>query len=163
MDNKTVYIETSIVSYLTARPSRDLLAAARQEATVDWWETQRPRFDLYTSAVVMEEAGRGDLEATERRLEALIGMGLLAVTDDVRALSKALIREGAVPSKAVDDSLHIAIAAVHGVDYLLTWNCRHIDNAEAKPLIRGVCLANGHTCPEICTPEELMGVPENGR
>jgi hypothetical protein len=162
MDKKTVYIETSIVSYLTARPSSDLLAAAWQKTTVDWWETQRSRFDLYTSDVVLEEAGRGDSDAVARRLEALAGIPLLAVTDAVPALSKVLIREGALPTKAVGDSLHIALSAVHGIDYLLTWNCRHIDNAEMKPVIRGVCITQGHTCPEICTPQELMGMSEDG-
>ena len=158
MDKKTVYIETSIVSYLTARPSSDLLAAAWQKVTVDWWETQRSRFELYTSDLVLEEAGRGNTEAAARRLEALTGIPLLAFADVVRALSKALIQEGALPAKAVGDSLHIALSATHGIDYLLTWNYRHIDNAETKPIIRSACAVNGHTCPEICTPQELMGV-----
>ena len=160
---ETVYIETSVVSYLTARPSSDLLAAAWQAATADWWETQRGRFDLYTSEVVLAEAGRGDAESAKRRLDVLSELPLLELTGAARALSKTLIRDGALPPNAVDDSLHIALAAVHGVDYLLTWNCRHIDNAEMKPLIRTVCLVNGHQCPEICTPQELMGVSQNGR
>ena len=162
MNKKTVYIETSIVSYLTAQPSSDLLAAAWQKATVDWWNTQRNRFDLYTSDVVLEEAGRGNPPAVERRLNALAGIPLLALTDAVHTLSKALLHKGALPAKALDDSLHIALSAVHEVDYLLTWNFRHIDNAEMKPVIRSVCTANDFICPEICTPQELMGVVENG-
>ena len=161
MDKKTVYIETSIVSYLTARPTSDLLAAAWQKATVDWWDTQRKRFDLYTSDVVAEEAGRGNPEAAARRLEALSSIPMLTLTEDVVVLSKALIQEKALPTKALDDSLHIAISAVHGVHYLLTWNCRHIDNAETKPIIRSVCAIHGHSNPEICTPQELMGVFED--
>ena len=160
---KTVYIETSIVSYLTARPTNDLMAAAWQKMTIDWWNTQRRRFSLYTSSVVAEEAGRGNLEAASRRVEALSGISLLALTKAVVSLSKALLQEGALPAKALDDSLHIAIAAVHGVDYLLTWNCRHIDNAEMKPVVRTVCATHGHVCPEICTPQELMGGEEDGR
>jgi hypothetical protein len=159
---KTVYIETSIISYLTARPSRDLLAAAWQKVTIDWWDTQRDRFDLYTSDIVIEEAARGDDLAVARRLEALAGIPLLAITDEVVALSEALIDAKALPRKAIGDSLHIALSAVHGVDYLLTWNYRHIDNAETKPITRSVCLANGYGYPEICTPQELMGVDENG-
>lgn len=162
MDKKTVYIETSIISYLTARPSRDLLAAAWQKVTIDWWDTQRDRFDLYTSDIVIEEAGRGDAFAVARRLEALARIPLLAITDEVVALSEALIDAKALPQKAIDDSLHIALSAVHGVDYLLTWNYRHIDNAETKPIVRAICLTNGYACPEICTPQELMGVYENG-
>jgi hypothetical protein len=157
MNKKTVYIETSIVSYLIARPSSNLLAAAWQKMTVDWWDKQRIRFDLYTSDVVLEEAGKGDSEVAKLRINILDDIPVLALTSDVRLLSKALLYEGAVPIKAIDDSLHIAISAVHGIDYLLTWNFRHIDNAEMKPLIRVVCLKNGFICPEICTPQELMG------
>jgi hypothetical protein len=162
MGKKTVYIETSIVSYLTARPTNDLLAAAWQKITSDWWNSQRRRFNLYTSSLVIEEAARGNPDAASRRLKALSDFQLLAITEAVVALSKALLQEGALPIKALDDSLHIAIAAVHGVDYLLTWNCRHIDNAEMKPVVRKVCTAHGYVCPEICTPQELMGVEESG-
>ena len=162
MDKKTVYIETSIVSYLTALPSRDLLAAAWQKVTIDWWDKRRSRFDLYTSDIVMEEAGRGDDSAVSRRLEALAGIPLLEITDEVVVLSEALIDAKALPRKAIGDSLHIALSAVHGLDYLLTWNYRHIDNAETKPIVRTVCLAKGYAYPEICTPQELMGVYENG-
>lgn len=158
MKKKTVYIETSIVSYLTARPTNDLLAAAWQKITNDWWDTQRSRFSLYTSSVVTEEAGRGNTDAASRRLDALSGIPLLATTEEVVAFAKALIQEGALPTKALDDSLHIAMAAVHGIDYLLTWNCRHIDNAEMKPVVRNICTTHGYVCPEICTPQELMGV-----
>ena len=162
MDKKTVYIETSIVSYLTARPSSDLLAAAWQKVTIDWWETQRDRFYLFASDLVIEEAGRGNDLAVARRLKALAGIPLLEITDEVLALSEALIRAGAIPQKAIGDSLHVALSAVHGVDYLLTWNYRHIGNAEAKPIIRKVCIENRYEYPEICTPQELMGVYENG-
>ena len=158
MDKKIVYIETSIVSYLTARPTSNLLVAAWQKTTIDWWDTQRNRFDLYTSNVTVEEAGRGSPEAAARRLEALAGIPLLPITEAVVVLSKALLQGGALPAKALDDSLHIAISAVHGVDYLLPWNCRHLDNAETKPMIRSVCAIHGYTSPEICTPQELMGV-----
>lgn len=159
---KTVYIETSIVSYLTARSSGDLIVAAWQKVTIDWWETQRGRFLLYASDVVIEEAGRGDADAAARRLKALRGIPVLALTDSVVALSREFIKARALPAKALDDALHIAIATVHGVDYLLTWNCRHIANAEVKPVVRGLCAAKGYVCPEICTPQELMGVVEDG-
>ena len=100
--------------------------------------------------------------AVARRLKALAGIPLLAITDEVISFSEALIREGALPKKAIGDSLHIALSAVHGIDYLLTWNYRYIDNAETKPIIRRVCLSNRYKYPEICTPQELMGVYENG-
>ena len=163
MDKETVYIETSIISYLTARASRDLLAAAWQKVTIDWWDTQRGRFNLFASDLVIEEAGRGNDLAAARRLKALVGIPLLAITEEVLAFSEALIRAGAIPQKAIGDSLHIALSAVHGIDYLLTWNYRHLDNAEAKPIIRRACMENGYEYPEICTPQELMGGYENGR
>ena len=161
MSKNSVYIETSIVSYLTAQPSSDLLAAAWQKATLDWWESQRGRFDLHISEVVIEEARRGDPQAAARRLGAIADIPLLPITDNVVALARALIEARAVPAKALDDALHIAVCAVHAIDYLVTWNFRYIDNAEAKPVIRHVCISDGHSCPEICTPQELMGVSED--
>ncbi|MCJ7593323.1 MAG: type II toxin-antitoxin system VapC family toxin [Desulfobacterales bacterium] len=124
---------------------------------MDWWDSRRENFDVFASEVVIEEAGRGNEVAAARRMEALAGIPLLAITDEVITLSEALIRRGVLPRQAIDDSLHIALAAVHGLDYLLTWNYRHIANAESKPLIRKICLENGFGYPEICTPQELMG------
>ena len=157
MEKKTIYIETSVVSYLTARPTGDLLAAAWQKITVDWWDMQRNRFGLYTSDVTVEEAGRGNSEAGALRVGALSGIPILPTTEAVVGLSKALLQGRALPAKALNDALHIAVSAVHGIDYLLTWNCRHLDNAETKPVIRSVCAIHGYTSPEICTPQELMG------
>lgn len=159
---KTVYIETSIVSYLTAFPARDLLAAAWQNATSRWWETQRGRFDLYTSELVIDEARRGDSEAASRRLDVLDGIPHLVIPDPVTDLAAVLLAQGALPEKAMDDALHVAVSAYHGVDYLLTWNCRHLDNAEMKPLMRSICVVHGYSCPEICTPLELMGEDYEG-
>ena len=161
MNREIVYIETSIVSCLTARPTNNLLVAAWQKGTVDWWDTQRPRFDLCTSDVTLEEPGRGDPKAAERRLEALSGVSVLPITEAVVGLSKALLQGRALRTKALDDALHIAVSAVHDVDYLLTWNFRHLDNAETKPIIRSVCATQGYTSAEICTPQELMGVFED--
>ena len=157
----TVYVETTIVSYLTARPTSDLLAAAWQKTTVDWWETQRSRFDLYTSDVALEEARWGDPEASRKRLGALSGIPVLEINHPVVALYKALLEGKALPAKAQDDALHLAVSAVHGIDYLLTWNFRHLDNAETKPIMRYICSRHGYTMPEICTPQELMGVVED--
>ena len=154
---KRVYVETSIVSYLTGRPSRNLLALAWREVTVEWWEQRRSQFEVFVSELVWEEAGRGDREAAQERLKRLEGIPLLATTASAVALAKKLIEEGALPAKAMGDALHISLCAVHQIDYLLTWNFRHLDNAELKPLVRAVCLSNSHPCPEICTPQELMG------
>jgi predicted nucleic acid-binding protein len=154
---KTVYIETSVVSYLTALPARDLLAAAWQSATLEWWQTRRERFELFTSQLVLDEASSGHPDAAGRRLHSLEHVPILPLTDLATDLAESLVREGALPQKASDDALHLAIAAYHGVNYLLTWNCRHLDNAEMKPVMRRICAIHGYTCPEICTPIELMG------
>ena len=161
-DRESVYIETSVVSYLTARPTKDLLGAVWQSITVDWWDTQRTKFTLCTSDVTLVEAGRGHPDAAQRRLDALADVPRLTITDSVSSLSKALLHASALPSNAEEDSLHVAISSVHGVDYLLTWNFRHIDNARTKPIMRDVCRLHGYSCPEICTPIELMEVSNDG-
>ncbi len=154
---KRVYVETSIVSYLTGRPSRNLLALAWREVTVEWWDRRRGQFEVFISELVREEAGRGDAQAAQDRLNRLTGIPLLSTTDAVVVLARALIAGGALPAKAMGDALHISLCAVHRIDYLLTWNFRHLDNAELKPLVRAICLNNSYSCPEICTPQELMG------
>jgi predicted nucleic acid-binding protein len=152
-----VYIETTIVSYLTARPSRDAVVVARQQVTSAWWRTRRGKFQLFVSRAVLAEVRQGDAEAAARRIEAMRDIPWLEVTVEAVSLGERLIREGGLPAKATDDALHVALAAVHAMDYLLTWNCKHIDNAEMKPTMRTICMLAGHPCPEICTPEELMG------
>ena len=154
---RTVYVETSVVSYLTARATSNLLAVAWQTATVEWWDEHRPRYELRTSALTIEEAGKGHQEAAARRLEALDGIAMLPITEAVITLSDALILGRALPASAQNDAIHIAVSAVHGVDYLLTWNFRHLANAETRPLIREICERNSYNSPEICTPSELMG------
>jgi len=158
MDKQSVYIETSVVGYLAARPSPNLVTAACQQVTTQWWEQRRHRYDLFTSELVIAEARDGDADAAARRLELLRGVTELTISHDAERLAAAFVAQGAIPDKAQADALHIAVAAVHNVDYLLTWNCRHIDNPAVKPAVRAVCAAQGYRCPEICTPLELMEV-----
>jgi predicted nucleic acid-binding protein len=153
---KSVYIETSIPSYLTARPSRDVRAAAWQQITNQWWDEARADYDLFTSELVAVEASAGSPEAAARRLEALRGIAELPIDEEVQELADQLISKGGIPSGAEADALHVAVAAVHRIDYLLTWNFRHIDNAAKKPIMRSICAAAGYSCPEICTPMELL-------
>ena len=158
---KSVYVETSIASYLTARPTRDVRAAAWQQITSQWWENVRADYDLFTSELVIVEASAGNPEAATRRLEALQGIAELSVDEEVQELADHLISKGGFPSGAEADALHVAVAAVHCIDYLLTWNFRHIDNAAKKPIIRSICVAAGYSCPEICTPMELLQEDED--
>jgi hypothetical protein len=153
---KSVYIETSIVSYLTAKPSRDVRAAAWQQITSQWWEDVRPDYDLFTSELVIVEIAAGNPEAAARRLEALQGIAELSIDGEVKELADQLISKAGFPLGAEADALHVAVAAVHRIDYLLTWNFRHIDNAAKKPIIRSICFAAGYSYPEICTPMELL-------
>ena len=133
---KKVYIETTIISYLTARPSKNILATAWQELTKEWWTHRRTYFDLFTSELVLAEAYKGDAEAAQRRLNHLEDIPIIATTDSAIEFARRLINEGPLPEKAIDDALHIALSAVHRIDYLMTWNFKHIDNAEMKPSIR---------------------------
>lgn len=152
-----VYIETSIPSYLTARASNDIRATANQNITIEWWETRKPDFDIFISEFVVAEASRGHPDAANRRMAAIRDIPELAATTEVLSLSKMLIVEGALPELAEIDAYHIAIATVHGIDYLLTWNCTHIANAVMRPKIEEICRNCGYEPPIICTPQELMG------
>lgn len=156
---KSVYIETSIPSYLTARPSRDVRAAAWQQITSQWWDEARGGYDLFTSELTLVEASAGNPEAAKKRLESIKDIPELTIDVEVQEFAERLIAKGGIPVAAEADALHIAVAAVHRIDYLLTWNCRHIDNAAKKPLIRTICENAGYPYPEICTPMELL--PEN--
>ncbi len=153
---KSVYIETSIASYLTARPSRDLRATAWQQTTIQWWEQERAKYELFIAELVLAEAQSGDADAAARRLAVLDVLPLLPVTDDAKELAVRLMADGGIPLRAEADALHVAVASVHAMDYLLTWNCRHINNATTKPVTRSICAVAGYTCPEICTPLELL-------
>ena len=154
---RTVYVETSIISYLAARPSRDLITAAHQQVTHTWWHERRPEFDLYASQVVLDEAAAGNPEAATRRAELLAELPLLDITAEVAELAAALIERVPLPARAGADAAHIAIAAYHGIDFLLTWNSAHIANAEMRPRIERVCRESGFPAPVLCTPDELMG------
>ena len=153
-----IYIETSIPSYLTARRSRDLIATANQELTQEWWETRKQDFYLVISEFVLREASAGDPIAASNRLAAIEGIPELDITNEVGRLAQILIEQIPIPEKAQLDAFHIAVAAVHGIEYLLTWNCTHINNAELRPRIEALCRSNGFEPPIICTPQELLKV-----
>jgi predicted nucleic acid-binding protein len=150
-----VYVETSIISYLTARPSRDLVRAAHQEVTAEWW-ARRNAYELYVSQLVLDEAAAGDPGAAAQRVAALRGFVLLEVTPEAIGLGRELLGATALPHKATGDALHIALSAAHGMSYLLTWNCTHIANAAIRPKIEEICRASGFEPPVICTPLELL-------
>ena len=154
--NQRVYVETTVVSYLKARPSRDLIVTGHQQITRDWWDTRRGDYELCVSQLVLQEAGDGDPQAAQERLEVLATITMLEIKEEAVSLAEELVQAGALPSKAGNDALHIAVAAIHRVPYLLTWNCRHMANATMRAQIETVCAGKGFKAPIICTPEEMM-------
>ena len=152
----TVYVETSVISYLTSRPSRDLVAAAHQELTREWWTNAREHLDLFVSAAVIREAMLGDADAAERRLAAIENIPILAETDDVIRLATEYVQALGLPVRAAADAVHIAYAVGYGIDYLATWNCTHIANAQMIRKLQDVNQSLNRQTPVIVTPESLM-------
>ena len=155
-----VYIETSVVSYRTARPSRDLIIAARQKITSDRWPRIQHEFDCYVSALVVQEAQGGDVEAAAARVGVITGLPVLQIGEDAERLAESLVTDGPIHRDKIEDALHIALAACNGIDYLLTWNFTHIHNAQMEVAIRQIVEQHGYQCPVICSPDELIGDEE---
>jgi hypothetical protein len=152
----TLYLETTIPSYLTARPSRDPLMARHQRITREWWDSRRSAFDIRISQHVLDEVEAGKPDAARRRREVLTAFHVLTSKEHSAVLSRQLATECRLPARAATDAAHIAVAAVHAIDFLLTWNCRHMANTGLLPRIMHICDRAGYTCPLICTPEKLM-------
>lgn len=151
-----LYMERTIPSYLTSTPSRDLIIAGHQQVTKEWWEKRRAAFEIYISQLVIDEAGAGDPGAARERMLILRDFAMLDLTPEVGHLASAILASGILPRKAATDAAHIAIATVHGVDFLLTWNCVHIANAVIAKAVGNICRQYGWESPVICTPEELL-------
>jgi hypothetical protein len=154
----TVYIETTIIGYLAMRLSGALRTAADQQTTREWWDNCRDEYELLISRFVVDECSKGDPTAAQERLVFVQALPLLQVTDDVNALAAGLVRGVPLPAKATVDAYHISVAAVNGIEYLLTWNCRHIANPSLRPRIERICRGMGNEPPVICTPRELMEI-----
>lgn len=152
-----LYMETTIPSYLTSWPSRDLIIVGHQQITRTWWVNRRDAFEMYISQLVVDEAKAGDADAVRERMKVIESLPLLDITSEVEALAAALLASRVIPQKAATDAAHIAIATVHGLDFLMTWNCAHIANANIARKLANICRQYGYECPVICTPEELLG------
>lgn len=153
---RTVYIETSVISYLTAQMSRDLVVAAHQQLTAEWWQHALPQFEPFVSAVVLEEIAQGDPEAARRRKDSVAGFSVLEVSAEVRDLAEHYFSAIDLPERARADAYHLALAVFHGMDYLVTWNCTHIAGGRVKWIVQNISAKRGIASPIICTPEELM-------
>ncbi|MEH2384634.1 MAG: type II toxin-antitoxin system VapC family toxin [Nostoc sp.] len=155
--SETVYIETSILGYLTARPSRDIVVAANIEITREWWDTRRSDFQLYSSQAVVKESSQGDAQIASKRLEIIRDLALLDLNQPVLDLAEQFLERSSLPTKADVDAVHIAAATVHDMDYLLTWNCKHIANAQIQRKLADISFDFGYDLPILCTPYELLG------
>ena len=151
-----VYLETTVPSLLTARTSREVMIAGQQQATRDWWDDRRQHYQLFISGLVLAESRRGDAAAAKAREDVLVNCKVLEYSEAAQDLAREILIAHLLPAKAAVDAAHIAVAAVHGMDFLLTWNCRHIANAAIVDKVRAVCAAAGYAPPVICTPMELM-------
>jgi hypothetical protein len=158
--NPTVYLETTIFGYLAMRGSGMLRVAANQQTTRDWWDDHRQRFDLFVSRFVVDECSDGDPSAARERLVYLEGIPLLQMSEEIGSLAESLLGSVPLPDKAGIDALHISVAAVNGIQYLLTWNCKHIANPSMRPRIERLCREMGYEPPTICTPQELLEIDD---
>jgi predicted nucleic acid-binding protein len=154
--SETVYIETSVLGHLTARPTNNLIVSANIKITQDWWNEHRGSFTLYASELVEDEAAKGDPAIATQRVEVLRALMLLELTEEAFELSRAFLRRSNLPEKASNDALHIALATVYGLDYLLTWNCKHMANAQIQRKLSRISSELGYVLPVICTPYELI-------
>ena len=157
---KKVYIETTVVSYLTARPSRDIVIASHQETTRDLWPYLTTKYETYISAIVYQEAGKGDPEQAKMRLSAIETFPMLDIDQDARFLAERIIAGRGIPADSPEDALHIAVAAVNGMDVVVTWNFAHLNNPFTRKAIRSIVELEGYVCPEICSPRELLEVDQ---
>ncbi len=156
----TVYIETTVVGSVAGRFHPNPMIAARQTATRAWWPDARTKFRLLVSQLVVDECLAGDPDAAQERLIELQGIPRLQITDAATDLADALMDGTAIPRSEPRDALHIGIAAVHGVQFLVTWNFKHIANATLRDRINSICRDAGHEPPIICTPEEIAGMSD---
>ena len=157
---KKVYVETTVISDATALPSKDLVLAGRQFVSREWLDSAKVKYVLYSSFLVRRESLKGDPDAAARRIAALTNFRELQADEQAQRLAMKLLDGKAVPKEYPDDALHIATAAINEMDYLVSWNFRHITNAQTIPLVKRICETNGYRCPEICTPQMLQGGDE---
>ena len=155
---KRLYIETTVVSYLTAKPSRNIMIAGHQEATRELWPELSAKYETYVSALVFEEARKGHPDQAQMRIEAIEAFPMLDIDDEARALAQKIITRKGIPAEYPEDALHIAVAAVNGIEVVITWNFARLNNPFTRKMVRQIIEGEGYGCPEICSPEELLEV-----
>lgn len=151
-----VYVETTVISLLTAREPKNELTVSHQKLTRAWWDYAQSAFDLCISEAVLDEIGRGDQHAAQSRMDAIAGIRVLPLLPEEFSLASEYIQRLHLPLSAALDASHIASASLNGADYLVTWNCRHIANAQFRQKIAAINSFHGYPIPVVCTPEELF-------
>jgi predicted nucleic acid-binding protein len=151
-----IYLETSVVSYFVSRPSKNIVIAGRQAVTKDLWAIMG-YYDVFISDIVIQESSRGDTTLAKLRLDAVEEFNILKIDDEAKELAKLLIQRKAIPDQYPEDALHISIAAVNGIDVVVTWNFKHLNNPFTRTRVRKAIEQDGYTCPEICSPDEFLG------
>ncbi len=154
----TVYIETSIIGYLTTKPSSDLLTAAHQQLTLEWWQQIQPQVNCFVSPFVIEEVSNGNPEAANRRLQVVSHLPILQANEEVKKLADTYFVAISLPERARLDASHLAMAVWHQIDYLLSWNCKHIVSARVRKIVQELNQQRELSTPIICTPTELMEI-----
>lgn len=152
-----IYVETTVISLFTARMSSDLVKAARQKMTEEWWEKILPKYDCVISPYVLQEIRNGDPEAAKKRMAAANPFSLLATSDFAEELAQEYFKKSGIPKRSILDCYHLAVAAANGVDFIVSWNFKHIANPTIRRIFRGINDKHGLISPEISTPEEMLG------
>jgi hypothetical protein len=152
-----LYVETSVISFLTSRETRDLIVTARQQITRKWWEFVPVRYEAFISPYVIDEISQGDKAAAARRIKTVESLELLSVSREMETLSNEYFHKMVIPEKARYDSLHLACAVISGMDIIVSWNFKHIANPNTRRVLREINDKHGLVTPEISTPEEMMG------
>jgi predicted nucleic acid-binding protein len=155
---QSVYIESTVISYLTSKPSRDLIVAAHQQITREWWDIALPKLDSFISQFVINEIADGDPVAAKARLQASSHFPQLKMNQEIADLANRYFKAIHIPEKAKTDAFHLATATWHGMDYLVSWNCTHIASGRVRNIVEHINAENDLATPTICTPEELMEV-----
>lgn len=151
----SIYLETTIPSYLASRPSRDLVTAAHQQITHEWWGQVRVNFDVFVSEAVLEEIRAGDQALSARRMKLVEDLPVLVLNSEVSGLVRLYSGRLGLPEHASTDVVHIAFAVAYELDYLVTWNCKHIANGRVIQRLTSINREVGRSTPIIVTPEEL--------
>jgi len=152
-----IYLDTSVISYYVKKTEYDILEQAHYQLTRQWWRKFATHHSLFISVFVINEIEKGDKHAAMKRLKAVEGIPILDTSVSVDRLSRIIVKELNIPEKARMDGYHLAVAAMNSQDYIVSWNFKHMANARVRRIYKAICGEEGLVCPDISTPEEMLG------